>query len=92
MSKKASGNKPDAFFDYKNRKEDVTGAKWYGKSDEEKDFGGTRIKRERDTLKELIGVCEGCGKEVFCEDGFFDGVVEEGRLLCNHCAEKSEKV
>ncbi len=43
-------------------------------------------------MREVIGACQSCGKNVYCENGFFDGVqTEEGRLLCNECAEKEEK-
>lgn len=39
-------------------------------------------------MRELIGPCVSCGKNVYCEDGFFDGVQEAGKLLCNECASK----
>ncbi|HLR41500.1 MAG TPA: hypothetical protein VK091_07460 [Virgibacillus sp.] len=39
-------------------------------------------------MRELIGPCASCGKNVYCEDGFFDGVQEAGKLLCNECASK----
>ncbi|WP_176555788.1 hypothetical protein [Virgibacillus ndiopensis] len=41
-------------------------------------------------MRELIGDCQSCGKNVYCEDGFFDGVQAEGLLHCNECAEKKE--
>lgn len=37
-------------------------------------------------MKEFIGECQRCGKHVYCENGFFDGVHENGELLCNDCA------
>lgn len=39
-------------------------------------------------LRELIGECQSCGKKVYCENGFFDGHQENGKLLCNECASK----
>ncbi len=41
-------------------------------------------------MRELIGQCQSCGKNVYCENGFFDGVQIDGRLLCNDCAEKED--
>ncbi|WP_281250327.1 hypothetical protein [Virgibacillus siamensis] len=38
-------------------------------------------------MRELIGACQACGKNVYCENGFFDGEQIDGRLLCNDCAE-----
>ncbi len=45
---------------------------------------------EVNCMRELIGDCQSCGKNVYCEDGFFDGVQAEGLLHCNECAEKKE--
>ncbi|MFD1039067.1 hypothetical protein ACFQ3N_11800 [Virgibacillus byunsanensis] len=39
-------------------------------------------------VRELIGQCETCGKNIYCENGFFDGVHEDGSSLCNSCAEE----
>jgi hypothetical protein len=43
-------------------------------------------------MKELVGHCFICQKEVFCMDGFFQGEVSNsGETLCFICAEKKEK-
>ncbi|GGE07322.1 hypothetical protein GCM10011571_05730 [Marinithermofilum abyssi] len=40
-------------------------------------------------MKELVGMCTGCGREVYCLNGFLNGVVdEEKRLWCTACEEK----
>ncbi|WLR51022.1 hypothetical protein LC040_17710 [Bacillus tianshenii] len=41
-------------------------------------------------MRELVGKCEQCGKEIFCLDGFLNGVKEDGKLLCFECDEKDE--
>ncbi|WP_188454598.1 hypothetical protein [Virgibacillus oceani] len=41
-------------------------------------------------MRELIGECQSCGKHVYCENGFFDGVQLDGVLHCNECAENKE--
>lgn len=41
-------------------------------------------------MRELIGQCQSCGKNVYCENGFFDGAQLDGKLLCNDCAEEEE--
>lgn len=38
-------------------------------------------------MRELVGYCEKCGKSVYCEDGFLNGVHEKGVLFCFPCAE-----
>jgi hypothetical protein len=39
-------------------------------------------------LKELIGCCSICGKELYCLDGFFNGVILENKeLICFECEE-----
>lgn len=38
-------------------------------------------------MRELIGTCSSCGREVYCENGFFNGVHQDGKLLCNDCAD-----
>jgi formylmethanofuran dehydrogenase subunit E len=43
-------------------------------------------------MRELVGQCQECGKNVYCENGFFDGVQENGKLLCNDCADESESI
>lgn len=40
-------------------------------------------------MTESVGSCNVCGKELFCRDGFLDGVVGERKeLYCFDCAEK----
>jgi hypothetical protein len=40
-------------------------------------------------MRELVGKCKDCQKEVHCTDGFFNGVVlEQGEILCFSCQEK----
>ncbi|WP_255695137.1 hypothetical protein [Virgibacillus salidurans] len=41
-------------------------------------------------MHELIGPCQTCGKNVYCEDGFFAGVHEDGQLLCEDCVPQNE--
>lgn len=41
-------------------------------------------------MRELVGKCESCGKDVFCLDGFLNGVSEAGRLECFECADGEE--
>ncbi|MGI2327844.1 hypothetical protein [Planococcus sp. YIM B11945] len=42
-------------------------------------------------MRELIGPCSNCGKEVFCRDGFLEGVYIDGNLYCNACAEETDE-
>ncbi|MDQ0197570.1 hypothetical protein [Neobacillus ginsengisoli] len=43
-------------------------------------------------MKELVGMCKGCGKDVFCFDGFFNGVITEKKeIYCFDCNEGSTK-
>ena len=39
-------------------------------------------------MQERVGQCEVCGREVFCLNGFLDGVAENGRLHCFDCADR----
>ncbi|CAM4046002.1 hypothetical protein [Mesobacillus thioparans] len=41
-------------------------------------------------MKELVGICDACGKEIFCMDGFLNGIHDNGKLLCFEC-EKNTK-
>ncbi|WP_269430744.1 hypothetical protein [Domibacillus enclensis] len=41
-------------------------------------------------MKELVGTCAVCGKDIYCMDGFLNGVKENGELLCFPCADESE--
>lgn len=41
-------------------------------------------------MKELVGSCQECGKDVFCMDGFLNGVhTDDKRLLCFDCEHRS---
>ncbi len=43
-------------------------------------------------LKELVGECQECKKEIYCLNGFFNGIVkEDGTITCFECEEKKEK-
>ncbi|WP_275695582.1 hypothetical protein [Fredinandcohnia quinoae] len=44
-------------------------------------------------MKELVGTCSGCGKEIYCLEGFFNGVVSDDKktIKCFDCAEEEEK-
>jgi hypothetical protein len=40
---------------------------------------------------EYIGVCKDCNKEIFCLDGFLNGVLtEEKDMYCFDCSEKKD--
>ena len=39
-------------------------------------------------MKGYIGTCTICNKKIYCNDGFLDGVHEQGRLYCFTCAEE----
>jgi hypothetical protein len=41
-------------------------------------------------LKEYVGECQICGKEVYCLDGFIDGVVNKDGVICFSCVDKGE--
>ncbi|WP_170169146.1 hypothetical protein [Mesobacillus subterraneus] len=37
-------------------------------------------------MKEFVGSCHLCGKEIFCMDGFLNGIhTKEGKVLCFDC-------
>lgn len=37
-------------------------------------------------MRELIGQCKICGKEIYCENGFFNGVILAGHeYRCFEC-------
>ncbi|WP_179860909.1 hypothetical protein [Bhargavaea cecembensis] len=42
-------------------------------------------------MHELVGTCEACGKDVFCQNGFLNGVSEGGKLLCFECADGDDR-
>ena len=42
-------------------------------------------------MKELIGPCTMCGKEIYCLDGFLNGVIQEdGTVVCFDCEGEAE--
>ncbi|SFQ81494.1 MULTISPECIES: hypothetical protein [unclassified Bacillus (in: firmicutes)] len=44
-------------------------------------------------MKEFIGKCKTCGKELFCLEGFFNGVVNEDKTVsCFECMEQQNKI
>lgn len=43
-------------------------------------------------MRELVGTCHKCSKEVYCLDGFLNGFVDEhSRLTCFSCEEQQEQ-
>ncbi|WP_419956304.1 hypothetical protein ACN6MT_14330 [Neobacillus niacini] len=43
-------------------------------------------------MKELIGHCTTCDKEIYCLDGFFNGVQSDDRkIYCFECYESNQK-
>ncbi|MFZ4452204.1 hypothetical protein [Salibacterium aidingense] len=43
-------------------------------------------------MKEIVGNCQSCGKEILCIDGFLNGVVKEDKTMqCFECEEQSNK-
>ncbi|HLR54964.1 MAG TPA: hypothetical protein VK078_09615 [Pseudogracilibacillus sp.] len=43
-------------------------------------------------MHELVGYCENCHKAIYCENGFFNGVVLPGHhYLCFECEGKQSK-
>lgn len=44
-------------------------------------------------MKELVGSCIRCKKDVFCTDGFFNGItLDHGNILCFDCRDKDPLV
>jgi hypothetical protein len=40
-------------------------------------------------MREKVGSCVRCNADLFCDNGFFQGVVlEDGKSICFDCAEK----
>jgi hypothetical protein len=38
-------------------------------------------------MKEHVGVCHMCNKDIYCLDGFLIGITDnEGRLVCLECS------
>ncbi|KKB36462.1 hypothetical protein [Bacillus thermotolerans] len=42
-------------------------------------------------MQEKVGTCKNCGRTLYCMDGFFNGVKEDGATYCFECAEEKEK-
>ncbi len=43
-------------------------------------------------MKELIGYCSCCGKEVFCLDGFFNAIyTDDKKIVCFDCHDKKRE-
>ncbi|MDP4083821.1 MAG: hypothetical protein Q8934_04305 [Bacillota bacterium] len=43
-------------------------------------------------MKELVGHCSCCGKEIFCLDGFFNGIhTDDKKIFCFECHENTKK-
>ncbi|MCQ6276581.1 hypothetical protein JMM81_16840 [Bacillus sp. V3B] len=43
-------------------------------------------------MKELVGTCCECGKNLYCLDGFFNGVLTAGgKTICFDCTKQKEK-
>jgi hypothetical protein len=47
-------------------------------------------KRQGTHMKEIVGSCVDCHKDVYCMDGFLNGVKEDGKLLCFDCADEEK--
>lgn len=50
------------------------------------------MKKGGNSMKELVGSCSECGKEIFCLEGFINGVVLEDKsgMKCFDCAEEEK--
>ncbi|WP_200961425.1 hypothetical protein [Paenibacillus sp. Soil522] len=43
-------------------------------------------------MQELVGRCKECKKQIFCNDGFINGVVlEDKHLICFNCFDKEQE-
>jgi hypothetical protein len=43
-------------------------------------------------MRELVGTCTCCGKDIFCLDGFFNGMISDKKeIYCFECYETKEK-
>ena len=41
-------------------------------------------------MKELVGFCAVCNREIYCQDGFLDGVIlDDQSLQCFSCDSKN---
>lgn len=44
-------------------------------------------------MNEFVGKCHQCEKDIYCLDGFLNGVVvEQGNIICFDCVEKEREV
>lgn len=44
-------------------------------------------------MKELVGYCTQCEREVFCVNGFLEGeVTEEQKVICFNCVQDDKKI
>jgi hypothetical protein len=44
-------------------------------------------------MQELVGECKACKKQIFCHDGFIDGVVlDDNTLLCFECFDGESEI
>lgn len=42
-------------------------------------------------MKELVGTCKTCGKDIYCLDGFFNGIhTKDQEIYCFDCYENME--
>ncbi|KIL76630.1 hypothetical protein SD78_0732 [Bacillus badius] len=42
-------------------------------------------------MQEQVGTCQQCGRALYCLDGFFYGIKENGVVLCFECKEQEEE-
>jgi hypothetical protein len=43
-------------------------------------------------MQELVGHCRKCGKEIYCRDGFLDGIVlKDKSLICFDCDDEEKE-
>ncbi|MCM3719097.1 hypothetical protein [Fictibacillus phosphorivorans] len=43
-------------------------------------------------MKEYVGPCESCKKDLYCMDGFFQGEISpSGKLYCFSCIKEEKK-
>jgi hypothetical protein len=44
-----------------------------------------------ESVRELVGKCIKCEKDLFCLDGFFNGIILENKaILCFECSEEEK--
>ncbi|MBP1992731.1 hypothetical protein J2Z66_004344 [Paenibacillus eucommiae] len=44
-------------------------------------------------MKELVGYCKKCEKEIYCIDGFLNGLIQEdSSMICFKCNEEMEPI